>query len=224
EDLDRLVLEVVLLDEVFAGEDGSAGAVRRGAALELSERLVDHRRGEDVLDRVLVLELRVGVVNGMLVVLIADLGEMERRRAVLLHVLAARVAEELRGRWMRLEPTELHHRVHVLVHRVGAVGESGAERALLHLLEAEGEDAVSEATLDELLAHEEGGGAGGTVVVDVVDGNAGETELLDRALPAGGLAVDVAYNSLLDLRVRNTGVVKGFRAGFLRHVGVVPGL
>ncbi|TME26730.1 MAG: transposase family protein [Chloroflexi bacterium] len=45
----------------------------------------------------------------------------------------------------------------MLVHRVDAVGEGGSERALLHLLEAEGEDAVGEAALDELLAHEEGG-------------------------------------------------------------------
>src|SRR6266480_5079727 len=160
----------------------------------------------------------------MLVVLVADLREMERRRTVLLHVLAARVAEELRGRWMRLEPTELHHRVHVLVHRVDAVGEGRAERALLHLLEAEGEDAVSEAALDELLAHEESCGAGGAVVVDVVDGDARETELVDRALPAGGLTVDVTDDGLFDLRVRNSGVFEGLRAGLLRHVGVVPGL
>src|SRR5438876_3385553 len=104
-------------------------------------------------------------------------------------MLAAGVAEELRGRWMWLEAAELHHRVHMLVHRVDTVGEGRAERALLHLLEAEGKNAVREAAFDELLAHEERGRAGGAVVVDVIDGNAGETELVDGPLPAGGLAI-----------------------------------
>ena len=49
-------------EEGGGDEDSGAGAVGRGAALELGEGVVDGRRIENVLERVDVLELRVGVV------------------------------------------------------------------------------------------------------------------------------------------------------------------
>ena len=63
DDLDRFGLQVVLLHEVLAAQDGRTGTVGGGAALELGERVVDHRRLQDVGQGVLVLELRVGVVT-----------------------------------------------------------------------------------------------------------------------------------------------------------------
>src|SRR5262249_19729712 len=49
--------------------------------------------GQDLVERVVVLELRVQVVHRMLVVLERDLRELLGRGAVLLHVLAARIAK-----------------------------------------------------------------------------------------------------------------------------------
>ena len=94
-DLDRAVAETVLIHETLGRDDRARRAVRGGRALELGQRLVDHLGRLDVLDRVLVLELRVRVVHGVLVVLPADPGVVIGLRPVLLHVVAAGVAEHL---------------------------------------------------------------------------------------------------------------------------------
>jgi hypothetical protein len=211
-----------LLHEVLAGQDRGARAVRGRAALQLGERLVDHRCRQDVLERVLVLELRVGVVHRVLVVLVADLREHLGLGAVLLHVLAAGIAEHLR-RGRRLgEAAQLDHQLHVLVERHGAVGVLDAEGALLHLLEAERHRAVRDAALDELLGQEQRRRARGAVVVDVVDRHAGEADLVDGALAAGGVAVAVADRHLLDGVVGDLRVGQRLLAGLLRHLRVVP--
>ena len=88
----------------------------------------------------------------------------------------------------------------MLVHRVGAVGVLDAERALLHLLEAEGEHAIGDAAFDELLGHEQRRGTGGAVVVHVVDRYACQAQAVHRALAAGGFAVAVPDARLLDRR------------------------
>src|ERR1700674_1505089 len=49
ENLDGPGLETMLLDEILARDDRRARAVRGGTALELGERLVDHRRAQDIL-------------------------------------------------------------------------------------------------------------------------------------------------------------------------------
>ena len=129
----------------------AAPAVGGRAALQLRQRLVHHRRRQDLVERVDVAELRVRVVRRVAVVLLRDAGEALGLHAVALHVLAARVAEHLRrGRRLR-EAALLVHRLERALHRHGAVHVLDAERALLHLLEAERERAVGEAALDEAL-------------------------------------------------------------------------
>src|SRR2546426_1427503 len=103
----------------------------------------------------------------------------------------------------------------MLVDRVRPVAELRSERALLHLLETEREDAVGEASLDQLLGHEEGGRAGRAVVVHVVDGDPSQPELVDGALPARRVTVAVADRRLLDLSIRNAGVGERFLARLL---------
>jgi hypothetical protein len=64
--------------------------------------------------------------------------------------------------------------------------------------------------------------AGGAVVVDVVDGDAGEADLVDRALAARGIAIAVPDRDLLHLVVRDAGVLEGLGPRLPRHVRVVP--
>ena len=200
-DLDRLVPEPVLVDVALGGDDRAGRAVGGRRALQLGQRVVDHLRRLDVLERVLVLELGVGVVDRVLVVLPADPGVVVGVRAVLLHVVAAGVAEHLRCRRRLLRVADLEHPHRVLVERVGAVGVLDAEAARLHLLEAERERAVDEAALDRLAGQEQRRGAGRAVVVDVDDRDPGEAELVERALAVGRVAVAVAGVGLLDVLV-----------------------
>lgn len=95
ENLDSLSLQFVLSDKAFAGDDATGRAVGGRAALELCEDAVDYRRVLDLVQSVLLLELRVRVVHGMFVVLVGDFCKMLGFRTVALHVFFAGVAEKL---------------------------------------------------------------------------------------------------------------------------------
>ncbi len=78
------------------------------------------------------------------------------------------------------------------VERVGSVGVLHGERALLHFLESNGESALVEAALDQVVDEVQSGRAGGAVVVHVVNGNSVHAHLVDGSLPAGRVAKNVA--------------------------------
>jgi hypothetical protein len=155
DDLDRPVPEPVLVDVALGGDDGAGRAVGGRRALQLGQRVVDHLRRPDVLQRVLVLELGVGVVDRVFVVLPPDPGEVVGVGAVLGHVVAAGVAEHLRRRRRGLRVADLEHPRRVLVERVGAVGVLDAEAARLHLLEAQRQRAVDDPAPDRLARQEQ---------------------------------------------------------------------
>ena len=64
------------VEEILRDEHGGCAAVGSGAALQLGERLENHGRFHDLLERVDVLELRVGVALRVLVVDTRDFGEV----------------------------------------------------------------------------------------------------------------------------------------------------
>ena len=98
DDLDGPVVEAVLVDEALARRRSRRPTPSEvGRALQLGERLVDHLRGHDLVERVVVLELRVRVVHRVPVVLPPIRAKWSALGAVLLHVLAAGVAEHLGG-------------------------------------------------------------------------------------------------------------------------------
>jgi len=67
----------------------------------------------------------------------------------------------------------------------------------------------------------EAGGAGGAVIVDVVDGYLGHAELVEYSLAAGGVAVAVAGNALVHVVVVDLCIQHGFDAGFEAELCVV---
>lgn len=74
---------------------------------------------------------------------------------------------------------------------------------------------------DHGAGHGETGRTGGAVVVDVVDGDLGETELVEDALAAGTITVDVASNTLVDIIVSDLRVEHGLDAGLVAQLIVV---
>ena len=202
----------MLVDEPLAGDDRRTGAVRGRRALQLGQRVVDHRRVLDLLQRVLGLELRVRVVDRVLVVLLADPREVLRRGAVPLHVLAPGVAEHLR-RERRAAPARAarHAARRACPSRFVRSVYFMPERAALHLLEADRQRASTQPALDRLARQEQRARAGRAVVVDVDDRDPGQAELVDRALTVGRVAVDVADVGLLDRVVGDAGVGERLR-------------
>ena len=63
--------------------------------------------------------------------------------------------------------------------------------------------------------------AGGAIVVGIVDWDLCHTELVEDALAAGGVAVAVAGDALVDIVVVNLGIEEGFDAGFEAEFRVV---
>ena len=209
--------------KLLAGEHGGAGAVGGGGALQPGERRVHHLGVEDLQEGVDVLELGVGVVGRVAVVFLADLGEVLRRGAVLLHVFPAGRAEHV-GRRRHDELVQFGQRHHVLHQRLLAVLRADLQRAFFHLLEAHRHHAVGAAPSDRLGAQVQGGRPGGAVVVDVGDRDAGHAQLADGPFTAGGVAVHVADVHLLDPVVADAGVLKRFGSRLLHHLRVVPAL
>jgi len=103
-----------------------------------------------------------------------DLGEVVRRRTILLHILSPGVAESLRraGRAFAVAARCANHLDGAVVGR-SAVWEIGLKRAGEHLLEANDEDAVCGAVGDELAREVDAGAAAGAVIVDIVDWDLG---------------------------------------------------
>lgn len=140
-----------------------------------------------------------------------------------LHVLSARIAKQLRRAGGIRDAPGLRH------HRAGRAGwvlsvfEEGCQAAGEHLLEADDHDAVGSAVGNGLPRHVQAGGAGGAVVVDVVDGDARHAELVEDALAACGVAVAVAGNALVDGVVVDLGVEEGFDAGLAMEESVLAG-
>jgi hypothetical protein len=93
-----------------------------------------------------------------------------------------------------------------ILERAGPAGEHVADGARVHLLETQHQHAVHHAALDGLAAQEQGGGAGGAVVVDVDDGDARHAHLVQRLLAAGGVAIDIARIGLLHGAIVQPGV------------------
>lgn len=157
----------------------------------------------------------------MLVVDARDLGEVLVGRAVLLHVLDAGVAEHLGRAGGVGDAAGLGH------HHAGGAGgilavvPEALEGAGVHLLETDDEDTVSAAVGDDITADVQAGGAGGAVVVDVVDGDLGHAELVEDTLAAGGVTVTVAGNTLVNIVVADLGVKHGLDTGLETELGVV---
>src|SRR6185295_14654541 len=102
----------------------------------------------DLFQRERLVEERERVVRRVLARLLADLAERLALGAVLPAVLTSGAAEHLRRRNGGREALHLAHEVRVPLDRRGAIRELRSERALLHLLEAEREDALVDAALD----------------------------------------------------------------------------
>ncbi|MNJ27332.1 hypothetical protein D3C77_218350 [compost metagenome] len=153
----------------------------------------------------------------------ADLGEGGQLGAILLHVGVAGPGELANGRG------QLGHAHQVVGQIQGALGGRGAvapgrfQRTGVHLLEAKRQGAVHRAALHRLAGQEQGAGAGGAVVVDIDQRNAGHADPVQGFLPAGGVAIHIACIGLLDMLEFQAAVGQGQADRLLAHhiVGLV---
>ena len=136
-------VEAVLLRVGVRDDDGGGAAAGRGAGHQAGHDAgPDDLVGQDLLGGELAAEQGERVVQRVAAGLGADGGEGGERGAVALHVLLARAAEVAqREREVDIAGQLVGLGVE-LVEGAGAVGEVGAERAGLHLFEAERQDAV----------------------------------------------------------------------------------
>ncbi|MNZ75395.1 hypothetical protein D3C78_938700 [compost metagenome] len=137
----------------------------------------------------------------------ANGGEGFQFGAVLLHVRHAGAGELADGVAANVDvANQLVDQVVGALQGRGAVGPHGLQRTRVHLLEAEGQGAVHGAALHGLAGQEQGGGAGGAVVVDVDHRDAGHADAVHGLLAAGRIAIDVTGVSLLDIGKLQAGI------------------
>ena len=74
---------------------------------------------------------------------------------------------------------------------------------------------------DHVPRHVEACRASGAIVVDIIDGNLGHAELVKDSLAAGGVAIAVAGDALVDIVVIDLGVEEGFDPRFEAKFRVV---
>lgn len=221
-DQDGLRLKMRPLVEEFLRNHNHGGAPVRGrATLEFRQGGVDHRRLHNLFQGVFILELGVWVSLAVLMVDPGNLCEILGFCAVLLHVLATGVAEELSGAGRVGNSASGFHQGVAGSGGVLAVVEIGLETAGGHLLEANDEDTVGSAVSDGLSGHIETGAAGRAVVVDVVDGNLSHAKLVEDTLAAGRVTIAVAGDALVDVVVVDLGVEHGFDTCLIAKFRVV---
>lgn len=136
-------------------------------------------------------------------------------------MLASGVAKQLRGARRLGDAARLLHDQVRGARGIRAVLEEGLQTPGEHLLEADDEHAVARAVGNHVAAHVQTGGAGGAVVVDVVDGDARHAELVEDALAAGAVAVAVAGDALVDVVVVDLRVEHGLDASFEAQFRIV---
>ena len=109
------------------------------------------------------------------------------------------------------------------IHRGGAVHVLDAERALLHLLEAERQRAVDEAAADHLAREVERRAIPSQqLLLTLTAGTPVSPSSYSARCAAGRVPVAVADERLLDLVVGDAGVGERLLAGLAAHVGIVP--
>ena len=139
----------------------------------------------------------------------------------LLHILPPRIPKHLRRpRRIRPPPRNPHH-LPSSPNRILPILPKTAQTPRKHLFEPNHHDAIRHTMADHIARHVQARGPRAAVVVDIVDGDLGHAELVEDALAAGGVAVAVAGNGLIDIVVVELGVEEGFDAGFEAEFGVI---
>ena len=137
-------------------------------------------------------------------------------------MLNSSITEYLGSKW---SSRWLLHNVHSLqeyqVEGLGAVGVLHLKRTLLHLLEAQCHHTIMETTFYHLLTEMEGCTSRRTIVVDIVDGDASHTYLVDSSLPASWVSIHVTNSCTLYGWVGNISISKSTWCSLLSHYGVI---
>ncbi|MCY1232937.1 hypothetical protein D9M72_454550 [compost metagenome] len=207
----------MLLRIGFAAQHhGGRAAGRRAGHRARHDAGPHHLLGHHVLGGDHRAEHRHRVVGGMAAGLGADLGKGLHRRAEALHVVQAGGAEQLQG---GRDAVRHHARARTVeqFQRGGTVGVDRAQRARVHLLEAEGQHDVGHAAGNGLVCQVQRGRAAGAIVVDVDDRDAGHADVVQHALAAGGIAEDVAGVGRLDRFIANARIRQRQPHGLRAH-------
>ena len=137
-------------------------------------------------------------------------------------MLNSSITEYLGSKW---SSRWLLHNVHGLqeyqIEGLSAVGVLHLKGALLHLLEAQCHHTIMETTFYHLLTEVEGRTSRRTIVVDIVDGYASHTYLVDGPLPASWVSVHVTNSCTLNGWVGDISVPKSPWCSLLSHYGVI---
>jgi len=193
---------------------------------------VDHGRFHDLLESIDVLELGIWVSLGVLVVDARDLGEVfvfgsvpvgcQSVNAVtktwsvdvLLHIFPASVSKHLCCSWSIRDTTSCLHHLSAGTSWVGSILEVALQTSWIHLLETNNHYTVSASVANDIAGEVQACRASRAVIINIIDWDLGHAELVEHSLPAGGVSVAIAGDSLVDIVVGDLGVQQSLNASF----------
>merc|ERR1712232_344233 len=173
-DLHGLALKSEPFHGILAHQHSRSSSVARRAALQLRQRCVRHRCISDLLLRVLVTELRVGIVDRVLVILPPDPSKMLRSASVYLHVLSCCITKHPRHGWGLLHWELCEHRLEVTINGSCPLWRPirrGTQRARLHDFHTKGQANIMHASCDEVFTKEQCVRSCGACIGDIMNRN-----------------------------------------------------
>ena len=87
--------------------------------LKFGQRVMDVWRGQNLIQRVFILKLRLGIVNRMFMIFVCDFRKVMRFGSVFFHVFSTSVAKHLSCDWTGFDSHRIHHQLDVFVQWIG---------------------------------------------------------------------------------------------------------
>jgi hypothetical protein len=140
---------------------------------------------------------------------------------ILLHVFSASISKHLRGARSVGNTTSSFHHLCGCTSRIAPILPETLQTSGHHLLEPNDQNAVRAAMADNISCDCQASGTSRAVVVDVEDWYLGHAELIKDSLAAGGIAVTIASNALVDIIVIDLGIEHSLHTSFEPQLSVI---
>jgi hypothetical protein len=147
--------------------------------------------------------------------------QQEKGIDILLHVFPSGISKHLRGTRSIGNTTSSLHHLCGCASGVASILPETLQTSWHHLLESNDQNAVRATMADNISCDCQASGTSRAVVVDVKDWYLGHAELIKDSLAAGGIAVTIAGNALVDIIVTDLGIEHSLHTSFKSQLSVI---
>jgi hypothetical protein len=140
---------------------------------------------------------------------------------ILLHVFSSSISKHLCGARSVGNTTSSLHHLCGCASGVASILPETLQTSWHHLLESNDQNAVRTTMANHISCDCQASSTSGAVVVDIEDWYLGHAELIKDSLTAGGIAVTIASNALVDIIVIDLGIEHSLHTSFKSQLSVI---